>query len=81
MVNQKIITLIAIMIIGYAIPIMPSSIDIGEMILNDISNSGSCTSDFCIETQKTLLNYYNLGGLIIGSLSLVVLIQTLRNPN
>lgn len=76
---EKFFSLIGGIIIGYFMAFVPSPIDIGEMILLQIAGLNLCKTDICIEQQETLLNYYNIGGLIIGIASSVEMFRSFRN--
>jgi len=74
--TKKIGVLVAFIITGFFMVGVPSPIDIGETIL--ISLASNCQTEQCIENSNTLLNYYHIGGLILGLGGVVLLIRELR---
>ncbi len=78
MSQKKFLVLITFIISGFFMGFVPSPLDIGETILIQLSNTGICQTEQCIQNQTNLLSYYNLGGFIIGIGSILELIRELR---
>jgi hypothetical protein len=57
--------LILVGIFGVYSIVLPSPLDIGELILYSIYDTSTCTTDFCVDNMNKILNYYHLGTLMM----------------
>ena len=53
--------LILVGIFGVYSVVLPSPLDIGELILYAINDTSTCATDFCKDNMNKILNYYHLG--------------------
>lgn len=58
--------------------LVPSPLDIGEMILLQIAGLNLCKTDICLDQQEFLLNSYTLAGLMIGIASSIEMFRSFR---